>query len=73
MDSIALPQQYIRTFNVSINASVIPVPVPEESKGLPVWAIVLISVGSVIVLAGAGFGGFKIYQKRRNATYNSLN
>ena len=36
---------------------------PEE--GMPVWAIILIVVGSVLVLAGAGVGIYFIIQKKR--------
>jgi hypothetical protein len=71
VNGISLPQQYIRTFNVSIRASSIPVP-PGKS-GLPGWAIALIVVGSVLVLAGLGFVGYKIYLKKKQGSYQNLN
>jgi hypothetical protein len=71
-NALSLPQQYIRTFNVSISATAIPVPPPSKKDGLPVWAIVLIAVGGAAGLAGLAFVGYKIYLKKKRNTYNRL-
>ena len=70
INALSLPQQYIRTFNVSISASAVipPTPIPAKS-GLPGWAIALIVVGSVLVVAGISFLIYKKYQTRKAGTY----
>ena len=70
-DTITLPQQYIRTFNVSIRASQISPPTPAKG-GLPGWAIALIVIGSLLVVGGLGFLGFKKYQAGRINRYAEI-
>ena len=68
VNQLSLPQQYIRTFNVSLTASAVVPPTPAKS-GLPGWAIALIAVGSVLVVAGVSFLIYKKYQARKTGTY----
>ncbi|MCL2840562.1 MAG: hypothetical protein FWE05_07280 [Defluviitaleaceae bacterium] len=37
----------------------------EENGGFPVWGIILIAVGGVAVLGGAGYVGFIFFKKRK--------
>ena len=67
-NALSLPQQYIRTYNVSISASEVIPPAPAKS-GLPGWAIALIVVGSVLFVAGISYLIFKKYQARKAGTY----
>ena len=69
LNALSLPQQYIRTFNVSISASAVIPPTPPAKSGLPGWAIALIVVGSVLVVAGISFLIYKKYQTRKTNTY----
>lgn len=71
-NALSLPQQYIRTFNVSILAYKIPVPPTPEKAGLPGWAIALISVGGVLVLAAISFLIYKKVKAGKTGTYLEL-
>ena len=71
--AISLPQQVIRTFNVSIIASEYNPPAPVPAKtGLPPWAIALISVGGVLIVGAASFLIYKKVKAGRTEKYLKL-